>query len=348
MTGLRAAAASAIAFLILTAPPVRAQESVATFYKGKSISLLIGSSAGGGYDTYARLLARHIGKYIPGNPTVVPSNMPGAGGNLAAGHIYNIAPKDGTVMALVLPGTVTEPLFKDREKVKHDPAKLTYIGSANSEVNMCYLRADTGVQSIKDLQTKEVVIGASAEGGSTRDQPALQSNLLGSKFRIVSGYPGSREIFLAIEKGEVSGICGLGLPAFRQARADWLENGFVRIVSQDNAKGDPKITAMGVPRTVDLAKTPDDRRIMELVYAQQEFGRPFIMPPNVPADRVAALRKAFMQALNDKDLLAEAEKLKIDISPVEGSELQELVEKVYATPPALVERARQALVYHAP
>jgi tripartite-type tricarboxylate transporter receptor subunit TctC len=347
MTTLRTAVGG-IACLILVALPAWGQDGIADFYKGKTVTLLIGSSPGGGYDTYARLVARYIGKYIPGNPTVVPSNMPGAGGNVLAGYIYNIAAKDGTVMALVLPGTITEPLFKGRDKVKHDPAKLTYVGSANSEVNMCYLRSDTGVKSIRDLQTKEVVIGASAEGGSTRDQPVLQRNLLGTKFKVVSGYPGSREIFLAIEKGEVSGICGLGLPAFRQAHADWLESGFVRIVSQDNAKGDAKITAQGIPKTVDLAKTPDDRKIMELVYAQQEFGRPFIMPPNVPTERVQSIRKAFMAALQDKELLAEAEKRKIDIEPVDGAELQELVEKIYSTPPALVERARQALVYKAP
>ncbi len=338
----------AIACVILCGLPAAAQDSVAAFYKGKSISLLIGSSVGGGYDTYARLLARYLGKYVPGNPTIVPTNMPGAGGNLVAGHIYNIAPKDGTVMALILPGTVTEPLFQGREKVKHDPAKLTYVGSANSEVDLCYVRADTGVTSLKDLAAKEVVIGASAEGGSTRDQATLQANLIGSRFRIVAGYPGSREILLAIEKGEVSGICGLGLPAFRQAHADWIESGFVRILSQDNARGDPKLTARGVPRTVDFARSAEDRQIMELVYAQQEFGRPFVMPPNVPAERVAALRKAFVEALNDKELLAEAERLKIDVTPVEGSELQALVEKVYATPPAIVERARQALVYRAP
>lgn len=340
--------ASAIACLFLASLPASGQKSVTEFYKGKTLSLLIGSSAGGGYDTYGRLVARYLGKYIPGQPQVVASNMPGAGGNVLAGYAYNVAPKDGTVLALVLPGTITEPLFKGRDKVKHDPAKLTYVGSANSEVNMCYLRADTGVASVRDLQSKEVVIGASAEGGSTRDQPVLQRNLLGSRFKIVSGYPGSREIFLAIEKGEVSGICGLGLPAFRQAHADWLDKGFVRIVSQDNAKGDPKITAMGVPRTVDLAKSPDDRRIMELVYAQQDFGRPFIMPPGVPSDRVALIRKAFMDALKDKELLAEAEKRKIDIEPVDGADLQELVERIYATPPALIERARQALVYQTP
>ena len=173
----------------------------------------------------------------------------------------------------------------------------------------------------------------------------MQNNLLGHKFRIISGYPGSREIFLAIEKNEVSGICGLGLPAVRQQRADWLETGFLRILTQDNAKGDARVSA---PRTIDLARSEDDRRIMELIYSQQDFGRPFIMPPETPPQRVAILRKAFLQALADKELLAEAEKLKLDINPVGGEELQRIVSKIYATPPELIDRARAALMYRAP
>ena len=152
-------------------------------------------------------------------------------------------------------------------------------------------------------------------------------------------------MFLAMEKNEVSGICGLGLPAFRQQHADWLDSGFVRILTQDNAHGDPKVTAMGVPRTIDLAKTPQDRQVMELIYSQQDFGRPYILPPGVPPARVDALRKAFLQALADKDLLAEADRLKIEITPVSGVDLQALVERIYATPPDIVERARQALTY---
>jgi tripartite-type tricarboxylate transporter receptor subunit TctC len=269
--------------------------------------------------------------------------MPGAGGNLVAGHIYNIAPKDGTVMALILPGTVTEPLFQGREKVKHDPAKLTYVGSANSEVDLCYVRADTGVTSLKDLAAKEVVIGASAEGGSTRDQATLQANLIGSRFRIVAGYPGSREILLAIEKGEVSGICGLGLPAFRQAHADWIESGFVRILSQDNARGDPKLTARGVPRTVDFARSAEDRQIMELVYAQQEFGRPFVMPPNVPAERVAALRKAFQDMLRDPAFIAETDKAQMEIAPSSGEEAQKVAASMLNMPASVIARAKQLI-----
>jgi tripartite-type tricarboxylate transporter receptor subunit TctC len=330
--------------LLLTTASLNAQSDADNFYKGKTIKLIIGGSAGGGFDTYARLLARYMPKYIPGNPTIVPSNMPGGGGNIAAGHLYNLGSKDGTVFAAVLPGSITDPLLQSVDRVKHDPSRLIYLGSANSEVNMCYVRSDTGIKSLKDLAEKEVIIGASAEGGSTRDQPTIQKNLLGSKFKIVSGYPGTREIFLAIEKNEVSGICGIGLSSFRAQRPAWLDNGFMRIISQDNAEGDPNISRLGVLRTIDLARSEDDKKVMELLYSQQDFGRPYILPPDVPPERVAILRRAFDQALADSELLAMAAKMKIEISPVTGENLQKQVERLYAMPPEIVERAKKALV----
>ncbi len=334
---------SAVMMIGLTSA-LHAQENVEAFYKGKSIRLLVGAAPGGGYDAYARLLARFMPKHIPGNPTIVSSNMPGGGGGVAAAHLFNVAPKDGTVFAAILPGTITDQLLQERSAAKYNPAGLIYLGSANSEVNMCYLRADTGIKTLGDLQSKEVVIGASTEGGSTRDQPTVQKNLLGSKFKIVSGYPGTRDIFLAIEKNEVSGICGIGLPSFMTIRPNWLKEGFVRIISQDNPKGDPKITASGVPLTVDFAKSPEDRRVMELIYTQQNFGRPYILPPGVPLDRIVALRNAFVRALQDPELLAIAETMKLDISLVSGEDLQKQVEELYSAPPDIVERAKKALV----
>jgi tripartite-type tricarboxylate transporter receptor subunit TctC len=330
--------------LMLTTSALSAQDNVADFYKGKTIRLTIAGAVGGGYDTYARLVGRFMGQYIPGNPTIVPTNMPGGGGNIATGYIYNLAPKDGTAFAAVLPGAITDPLLHGRDRVKHDPTKLIYLGSANSEVNMCYVRSDTGITSIRDLQTREVIIGASAAGGSTRDQPTIQQNLLGTKFKIVTGYPGSQAIFLAIEKGEVSGLCGIGLSSFRSQRPTWLKDGFMRIISQDNAKGDPDVTAAGVPRTVDLAHNAEDKKVMELLYSQQVFGRPFILPPDVPKERVAVLRHAFMQALSNPELKAAADKMKIDIVPLSGADLQKQVNELYAMPPDIIERAKKALV----
>jgi tripartite-type tricarboxylate transporter receptor subunit TctC len=320
-----------------------AQEDVSSFYQARTLSLIIGGSAGGGFDTYGRLLARTMGAYIPSHPTIIVTNMVGAGGGAAASYIAHIATRDGSVFAAILPGTITDPLYQGLDKYKYDPRQFVYLGSANSEVDLCAVRADTGITHLRDAFTHEIVIGASAEGGSTRDQPLVQMNVIGTKFKIVSGYAGSREIFLAIEKNEVSGICGMGLPALRQQHADWLDSGFLRIISQDNVKGDESLTARGIARTIDFARTDDDRRIMELIYSQQDFGRPYILPPLTPADRVAALRAAFVNTLADPTLLDEASKMKIDIRPVAGDQLQELIAHIYDTPQSLLTRATHAL-----
>ncbi len=332
----------------LYAPPAQAQDAVAAFYKGRQINLIVGSSAGGGYDTYARLLARHLGKYIPGNPVIVPSNMPGAGSNAAAAHIYAVAPKDGTVIGAVQTAAVLDPLFGDKARMKHDASKFIYLGSATVDYYVCVVRADAPVKSFQEALSREVIIGASQPGTSTRDFPALLNNAVGAKFRIVSGYPGTREITLAIEKGEVQGLCGFSWSSLSVQHPDWLQNGFIRVLVQEHDKGHPDVNRMGVPLAVDFAKSPQDRQIMELIYSSEIFGRPYILPPGVPADRVAALRKAFMDALRDPELRAEGEKLGLDLDPIAGGELQKIAEKIYATPPDIVERAKQAVIYKAP
>jgi len=332
----------------LYAPAAQAQDAVAAFYKGKQISLIVGSSAGGGYDTYARLLGRHLGKHIPGNPIIVPSNMPGAASNAAAAHIYAVAPKDGTVIGAVQTAAVLDPLFGDKARMKHDASKFIYLGSATIDYYICVVRADAPVKTFQDALTREVIIGASQPGTSTRDFPALLNNAVGTKFRIVSGYPGTREITLAIEKGEVQGLCGFSWSSLSVQHPDWLQNGFIRVLVQEHDKGHPDVNRMGVPLAVDFAKSPQDRQIMELIYSSEIFGRPYILPPGVPADRVAALRKAFMDALHDPELRTEGEKLGLDLDPISGEELQKIAEKIYATPPDIVERAKQAVIYKAP
>jgi len=332
----------------LYAPAAQAQDAVAAFYKGKQISLIVGSSAGGGYDTYARLLGRHLGKHIPGNPIIVPTNMPGAASNAAAAHIYAVAPKDGTVIGAVQTAAVLDPLFGDKARMKHDASKFIYLGSATIDYYICVVRADAPVKTFQNALTREVIIGASQPGTSTRDFPALLNNAVGTKFRIVSGYPGTREITLAIEKGEVQGLCGFSWSSLSVQHPDWLQNGFIRVLVQEHDKGHPDVNRMGVPLAVDFAKSPQDRQIMELIYSSEIFGRPYILPPGVPADRVAALRKAFMDALHDPELRTEGEKLGLDLDPISGEELQKIAEKIYATPPDIVERAKQAVIYKAP
>jgi tripartite-type tricarboxylate transporter receptor subunit TctC len=332
----------------LLTTPAQAQDSVADFYKGRQINLIVGSSAGGGYDTYARLLGRHLGKYIPGHPIVVPNNMPGAASNAAAAHIYAVAPKDGSVIGAVQTAAVLDPLFGDRARMKHDASKFIYLGSATIDTYVCVARADAPVKSFKDALAQEIIVGASQPGTSTRDFPALLNNTTGAKFRIVSGYPGTREITLAIEKGEVQGLCGFSWSSLAAQHPDWLRNNFIRVLVQEHDKGHPDANKLGIPLAVDFAKSPQDRAIMELIYSSEIFGRPYVMPPGVPADRVAALRKAFMETLRDPELRAEGEKLGLDLDPISGEELQKIAEKIYATPAEIVERAKQAVVYKAP
>jgi tripartite-type tricarboxylate transporter receptor subunit TctC len=325
-----------------------AQDAVAQFYQGKQITLIVGSSAGGGYDLYARLLARHLAKHVPGNPTIVVTNLPGAASNAAAAHIYNVAPKDGTVIGALQTAAVLEPLFGDAGRMKHDASKFTYLGSADIDYYICIARADAPVKSLRELKTRELIIGASQPGTSTRDFPALLNSAAGMKFRIVSGYPGTREITLAIEKGEVQGLCGFSWSSLQAQRPNWLPSGFIHLLAQEHDKGHPALNKMGVPLSVDYATSPENRRIMELIYSSETFGRPYMMPPGVPAERVAALRRAFLAALRDPELLAEAERIGLEIDPISGEELQALAEKIYATPPAIIEKARQAVTYKAP
>ena len=336
-------AALALVGMVVPAP---AQDAVAQFYQGKQIRLLIGSSAGGGYDTYARAIARYLPKYIPGNPTIVPVNMPGAGSKAATSNLYAVAPKDGTVIGAIFPGAIMEPLLGTKGPVKYDPKKLIYLGSATRDVYLCIARTDSPVKSFNDVLSKELTVGSSAAGASTHDFPALLDNVVGAKFKVVSGYPGSHEILLAIEKNEVQGVCGVAWPSITAQHMRWLTENFAKIIVQESAVGHPEMNKMGVPLAVSFAKTPEQRQILELVYSQTTFGRPYALPPDVPADRVAALRKAFFAVLSDKDLLADATRMHLDISPLHGEEMQALIGKLYSTPPELVQKAKAALVYH--
>jgi len=225
----------------LAAGPARAQEAVAQFYKGKQITVLVGSSAGGGYDIYARLLSRHMPKHIPGNPAIVVTNMAGAGSNAAAAHLFNVAPRDGTVIGALQNSAVLDALLDallgDTKRLRHDATKFVHLGSATIDHYVCIARADAPVKSFQDLLTHELIIGASHPGTSTRDFPAMLNNMTGSKIRLVSGYPGTREITLAIEKDEVKGLCGFSWSSLKAQRPNWIASGFIRVLVQEHDKG---------------------------------------------------------------------------------------------------------------
>lgn len=338
--------AVAVALLVAGAQAARAQDAVEQFYKGKQIKVYIASTPGGGYDSYGRLVGQYIGKYIPGNPTVVPVNMPGAGGNRLAAYLYNVAPKDGTEFGIIFPGAVLDPLI-GTQQVQDDPSKLIYMGSANVETFLCILRSDAPVKTYEDVLKTPITLAASAAGGSTVDMPALENNLLGTKWKVVKGYPGSREISLAVEQGEAQGNCGVGVSSIEVEHPDWQTSGQYKVIVQETNQGHPLLNSLHIPLTFSFAKTDEQRQVMELAYSQEVFGRPFAMPPDVPQARVDALRKAFMAAMKDQGLLADAKKQRLDIDPRAGEDVQALVTKVYGFPKDVVAKAKDALVYKA-
>jgi len=336
-----AAAAVAVSFGATAA--LANDDAVANFYKGKQVNIIVGSSPGGGYDLYGRLVSRYIGKYIPGTPRVVVNNMPGAASVVALQNIYNIAPKDGTVIGAVYPGAIMEPLLGDRAKARYDVTKLNFIGSANSELYVCVVRTDTGVKTFDDFVTKGIVLGASAAGGSTRDFPNLLKSVLGAKFKIVSGYPGSNEISLAIEKNEVQGVCGIGWSSVASTRPQWIDGKDAKVIAQEGLNSSPVLDEKKVTMTISRAANEQQRQVMNMFYAPLEFGRPFVMAPGVPDDRVTAIRSAFVASLKDADLIAEAKKMHIEVDGLGGPEIQKLVAELFAAPPDAVAKARQII-----
>ena len=335
--------ATALALLCLAGGTAAAEEPAASFYKGKTVTIMVGSSPGGGYDLYARLIGRHLGRHIPGNPSIVVGNMPGAASNVLAAHIYNVAPKDGTVIGAIFMGAVVEPLLGQKQRATHDTSRFNYIGNANKDTYVCLVRSDAPVKTFGEALEKELVVGGSAEGASTRDFPVLLNNLLGTKLKVVSGYAGSREINLAIERGEVEGGCGETWSSVAATFPSWFRDGKVKVLVQEDVDGYPALNRQGVSRTLDFARTEEQRRILEVIYGQTTFGRPYVVAPEVPAARIAALRAAFMATLRDPDLVAEAERMQVDVMPIAGEELQAKIAALYATPKDLLEKARQAL-----
>lgn len=337
--------AIAAAAVCMAAVPAMAQDAVADFYKGKQVQIIVGSSAGGGYDTYSRLIGRHMSRHLPGNPGMVVSNQPGAGGNVLTNQLYTAGPKDGTVIGAPQSGVLLEPLFGSTP-VKHEPAKLFYLGSANNDVYICVGRADAPANTFAQALEKEIILAAS-NASSTADYAQMLRNTVGVKFRIVTGYPGSREIANAIDKGEAQGACGLAWPSISVTQSDWFPEGPVkskmRVLVQTHASGHPDLNAAGVPLANSFAKTPEQKAILDLFFSQSAFGRPYFLPPDVPKERSAAMRKAFAETMRDPELVAEAKRLKLDIDMVPGEEVQATIDRIYSSPPELIAKVKQAL-----
>lgn len=312
------------------------------FYEGKTVRMIVGSDAGGGFDTFGRLFARHLGRFIPGAPNFVVQNMPGAGSGNAAAYVANVGPKDGTVIAALNPGGLIAPLFAGRG-AKFDAAKLQYLASADTTARVCFTMKDGPIKTAQDAQTREVIIGAAAVGSSSFDYAYKHQRLNGMRFKIVAGYKGMADILLALERGEVQGICGYDWSGLKAVRPQQVRDGAFNYLLQVAVEPVPELDAMKVPNALTLTANEEDRAALELLAGQQLFGRPYAVAPEVEAGRVALLRKAFADVMKDSLFLEEVERLKVSVSYAAGEEVQKLIEKMYASPPSVVERAKAAI-----
>ncbi len=314
-------------------------EDVAAFFAGKTIRLVVGVDVGSGYDVNARLLARHMGAHIPGNPSFIVQNQPGAGSVTMTSQLYASGPFDGTTIGAAFAGMPTIPLLAPAGS-RFDPTRLIWLGNTNRETHVTYVWHTAPVQSLADAKVKELIMGAQAPGSSQVDFPLVADALLGFRFKVVSGYQSTAKINLALESGEVQGTIA-AWTTLKTLSSDWLAEHKIKIIAQWALRPNPELP--DVPNVLDAATTDAERDALRLVLARLDIGRPFFLPPNVPADRVAALRAAFDATMADPDYRAEAEKLKIDIDPLTGAELAALVEQVAKTPPDTVARVRAAL-----
>jgi tripartite-type tricarboxylate transporter receptor subunit TctC len=315
----------------------------ADFYAGKTIEFIVGGDAGGGYDIYARTVARHLVRHIPGAPTIVVKNMPGAGSTRAAVYISTVAPKDGGSIGALMPGAIIGPLLDDRPNPQFDPTKVIYIGTADSGVRVCATFQNSKIKSFADAQKTKTILGASAAGGATRDYAFMHNKTAGSKFEVVSGYQGTVDIALAMERGEVDGLCGWDWSSVKSQKSEWVREKKLNILVQVGLYPQAELTEMGVPDIWKFVTKEDDRKIAELVISQQVFQRSYIAPPGTPAEQVAILRTAFDATMQDPQFLADAEKMRISITPLSGTQVQDLIAKLYATPKDDVERAKNVI-----
>jgi tripartite-type tricarboxylate transporter receptor subunit TctC len=316
---------------LAVATPATAQ---APSLAGKNVTMLIGFGPGGGYDAWGRVVARHIGRHLPGNPNVVPQNMPGGGSFNAANNIYTIAPKDGTVLGIIARDAALGPLT-GAPGARFDPLKISWVGTPTTETNICIATEKAKVKTVKDLFTTELIIGNTGVGTGTYSYPKALNGMLGTKFKLISGFPSSTDVFLAMERGEVDGICE-SLDSVIGKRPDWIATKKINVLFQGGVAPNPELK--DVPFVVDMARNGGEKQAIEFLYAGQGIGRPFVAPPDLPADRLKMLRDAFNATMKDSDFIADVKKQKLDLEPEDGEHLATLIKKIYATPKAVVDK----------
>ena len=313
-------------------------QSTAPLYGGKQIRMVVASGAGGGYDTYARFLARHLSRHIAGNPGIISQNMPSAAGMAATNWAYSAAaPKDGTVILATYNSLLAEPLYGN-SAARYDPLKFETVGSISKQQNICATWHTSPIKTIEQAKATEVTVSATGATGDSASLPRILNAVIGTKFKIIIGY-GTTEQRLAVERGEVDGVCGLSYSTLKAASSDWIQNHRINILIQTGAKAQADLAK--VPLLIDLVANPEDKKVIELLSFAQEMGRPFVMPPDTPKEMVAVIRRAFDATLKDPLFLADADKALLEVDPVTGEEMEQLLKRAYAAPKSLVRKAAE-------
>jgi tripartite-type tricarboxylate transporter receptor subunit TctC len=331
-----------VAGVLIAAPGIKGvhAQTLDELFKRQPFTIVVGYPPGAGYDMYARLIASRIGNYLPANPKVVVQNMPGAGSLSAANYLYNLAKRDGTVIGTFSRGITMLPLI-DSTGVRYETLKFNWIGSPSDEASLAIAWHDSGINTFEDLRTRGMTAATSGPGSDGNIYGRVLNTILGTKIKTVMGYQGSAESMLAIERKEVDGATSVSYAAIKTAQRDWLMNKKINLLAQHATKPNPELTS--VPIILDFAKSEDDRRVLEMVFARQSIGYPYAAPPDVPADRLEMIRKAFEATLHDPEFLASAAKGGIMVDGVTGQQIQSLLERLYSMPPAIAERARSAM-----
>lgn len=329
------AIAAAVASMVTLSAPARA-DAVEDFYRGKQVKFIISSATGGDYDQWSRIIARHLGKHIPGNPAIISQNMPGGGQIIATNHLFNAAAQDGTVIGMIGRNLPNDALIK-KEGVRFDPVKFNWLGSPELTNRVCVAIEGAPVQKVQDLMQHELLVGGAGAGTAVSNTPILLARLLGMKFKLVEGYGNSQAVLLAMERGEVQGICQ-SLSSLRGSRPDWFQSGRLKVLF--NTERHP-VPGLNAPSVFDFVKNEEQRRVLALYTSSVELGRPIVAPPGVPKERVEALRKALANTLKDPDLLDEAQKQGMEMTFVSGPELEKLVVDLMSTPADIVEKMRE-------
>ncbi len=338
-TRIRNAILAAAAAFTLVATSAHAQ-SVADFYRGKRILLVIGYGPGGGYDLYARMMARFIGAHIPGNPTIVPQNMPGAGSRSAANWLYKVAPQDGSVIATLGQATPTDQAL-GQPGVQFDARKFNWIGNLSVVNNIMFVAAASGVATFAEAKTRQLAIGATGASSPSVLYPQVSNNLLGSKFKIIAGYPGGGDINIALERHELDGRGSDSWASMKATHPDWLRNNAINVLFQVGPRREADLS--DVPLWTELAENNEQRRVLAFLSGDVSVGRPILTAPNVPADRVKALRQAFEETMGDPQFIAAAKQANMEMQPMYGEEVQKAVDQIASAPPNVITMVKQAI-----